>query len=206
MKWPKVRELKEAVTSVVRGPYTASFPAEPTPIPKAIRGRPTYHAEGCIGCGACAEVCPARAIEVRDVREDGRPPRRRLILHYDVCVFCGECVRGCATQQGITLSNDYELSGFSRAEMIETVEKELVPCELCGNPIAARDHLLWIHRRLGALAFTNATVYLAAQEALGLRETAPRDDRTIDRTDIQRILCPACRRSVTLLDEWGPIA
>lgn len=206
MKWPKVRELKEAVTSVVRGPYTASFPAEPTPIPKAIRGRPSYHAEGCIGCAACAEVCPARAIEVRDVREDGRPPRLRLILHYDVCVFCGECARGCATQEGITLSNDYELSGFSRAEMIETVEKELVPCELCGKTIAARDHLLWVYRRLGALAFTNPTVYLAAQEALGLRDTVRRDDRTIDRTDIQRILCPACRRSVTLLDEWGPIA
>ena len=30
--------------------------------------------------------------------------------------------------------------------------------------------------------------------------------RTIDRTDIQRILCPACRRGVTLLDEWGPVA
>jgi hypothetical protein len=41
---------------------------------------------------------------------------------------------------------------------------------------------------------------------MGLRETLPRDDRRIDRTDIQRILCPACRRSVTLFDEWGPVA
>jgi formate hydrogenlyase subunit 6/NADH:ubiquinone oxidoreductase subunit I len=46
VRWPKLRELREAVTSVVRGPYTARFPAEPTPLPKAIRGRPTYHAEG----------------------------------------------------------------------------------------------------------------------------------------------------------------
>jgi len=206
MKWPKLRELREAVTSVARGPYTANFPAEPTPIPKAIRGRPTYQPGGCIGCGACAQVCPARAIEVRDLRGPDGPPVRRLILHYDVCVFCGECVRGCATQEGITLSNEYELSGFSRAAMVQSVEKELVPCELCGEPVAARDHLLWIHRRLGALAYANVTVYLTAQEALGLRETLPRDGRTIDRTDIQRILCPACRRSVTLLDEWGPVS
>ncbi len=131
---------------------------------------------------------------------------RRLILHYDVCVFCGECARCCTTQGGVTLSNDYELSGVSRAEMVQTVEKELVSCELCGEPIAPRDHLLWIYRRLGALAYSNVTVYLAGQQAMGLRETLPRDDRKIDRTDIQRILCPACRRSVTLFDEWGPLA
>lgn len=206
MKWPKLRELREAVTSAVHRPYTASFPAEPTPLPKAIRGRPTYHPEECIGCGACAEVCPARAIEVRDEHGHAGRPVRRLILHYDICVFCGECARSCATQEGVTLSNEYELSGLSRAEMVETVEKELVACELCGEPIAARDHLLWIYRRLGSLAYANVTVYLAAQQALGLRETVPRDGRKIDRTDIQRVLCPACRRSVTLLDEWGPVS
>ena len=205
MKWPKLRELGEAVTSVVRGPYTARFPAEPTPLPARIRGRPTYHPDGCIGCGACARVCPARAIEVRDESRATGTPTRRLILHYDICVFCGECERCCATGEGVTLSNEYELSGRSRAEMVETVEKELVVCELCGAPVATRDHLLWIHRRLGSLAYANATVYLAAQQALDLRDTAARDDRRIDRTDIQRILCPACRLTVTLLDEWGPL-
>ncbi|MCL4836560.1 MAG: 4Fe-4S dicluster domain-containing protein [Thermoanaerobaculia bacterium] len=205
MRWPKLRELGEAVTSVVRGPYTARFPAEPTPLPARIRGRPAYHADGCIGCGACAQVCPAGAIELRNEGCDTATPMRRLVLHYDICVFCGECERCCATGEGITLSNEYELSGRSRAEMVETVEKELVVCELCGAPVATRDHLLWIHRRLGSLAYANATVYLAAQEALGLRDTAERDDRRIDRTDIQRILCPACRRTVTLLDEWGPL-
>ena len=206
MKWPKLRELREAVTAVVRGPYTAKFPAEPTPLPRQIRGRPTYHRDGCIGCAACAQVCPAGAIEVRDERGNGGPPIRRLILHYDICVFCGECARGCATQEGVTLSNEYELSGFSRAEMVQTVEKEMVACELCGGSIAASDHLLWIYRRLGSLAYANPTVYLAALQALGLRDSLPRDARKIDRTDIQRILCPACRRSVTLLDEWGPVS
>jgi formate hydrogenlyase subunit 6/NADH:ubiquinone oxidoreductase subunit I len=205
MKWPKLRELREAVTSVVRGPYTHPFPAQPTPIPDHIRGRPTYDDAGCVGCGACAEMCPSRAIEVIEDRPGEGPPRRRLVLHYDVCVFCGECARGCTTGEGIRLSNEYELSGLDRRAMVQTVEKELVPCELCGRPVGARDHLLWIHRRLGALAWANVSVALAAQDALGLRDRVPRDERKIDRADMQRILCAACRRTATLLDEWGPV-
>ena len=205
MKWPKLRELKEAVTSVIHGPYTHAFPAESTPIPDWIRGKPEYHADACIGCAACAEVCPVRAIDVKDVEPEDGTRVRRLILHYDNCVYCGECVRSCTTQSGIQFSADYELSGFDRADMVETVDKALVSCELCGDAIAPRDHLLWIYRKLGSMAYSNVTVYLAAQEAMGLRESMPRDDRPLDRTDIQRQLCPACRRSVTLLDEWGPV-
>lgn len=205
MKWPKLRELGEALRAVVQGPYTHPFPAEPTPLPDWIRGKPVYQEADCIGCGACAEACPVRAIELSDARDaDGRWVRR-LTLHYDGCVFCGECVRCCSTQAGIRLSSEYELSGFDRAAMVETVEKELEPCELCGSPIAARDHLLWIYHRLGSQAWANVTVCLAAQAALGLRAPLPRDERPLDRTDIQRILCPACRRAVTLLDEWGPV-
>ncbi len=205
MKWPKLRELKEAITSVVQGPYTHPFPEKATPLPAWIRGKPVYDAAGCIGCGACAEVCPSPAILMKDERRDDGTWVRRLTLHIDNCIFCGECTRSCSTQEGIRLTDDYELSGFDRSAMVEVVEKKAVACELCDQPIAAEDHLLWIYDRLGSLAWSNVTVYLAAQQALGLRTRPPRDDRPLDRTDIQRILCPACRRTVTLLDEWGPV-
>ena len=101
---------------------------------------------------------------------------------------------------------EYELSGLNREEMVHTVDKELVECELCGSAIAPRDHLRWIYRRLGAHAYSNVTVSLVAQEDLGLRDAAPEDQRPLNRADIQRVLCPSCRRGVTLLDEWGPVS
>ncbi len=205
MKWPKMRELKEAVTSLLKGPYTHPFPRQPTPIPDNIRGKPVYHAEKCIGCGACREVCPARAIELLEEEPAVGRRVRRLVIHHDNCIFCGECVRCCTTKEGVTLSKDYEISGFSREAMRDVVEKEMVLCELCGKGIAPRDHLLWIHRRLGPLSNSNLTAFLVAQEELGLRETIPRDDRAMNRSDIQRVLCPTCRRGVTLRDEWGPV-
>lgn len=204
MKWPKLRELKEAVTSFVKGPYTHPFPAEATPIPDNIRGKPVYHEEKCIGCGACSEVCPARAIEMLEVMKPGGGFIRRLVLHFDNCIFCAECVRCCTTKEGISMSKEYELSALSRAEMQEVVEKEMVLCEVCGKGIAPRDHLLWIAGRLKGLAVANQTAFLVALEEMELRENIPRDARPVNRSDIQRVLCPKCRRGVTLSDAWGP--
>ena len=64
MRKPKLRELKEAITAVVKGPYTSTFPFTPLEPAEAFRGQPEYHEEDCIGCGACAEVCPARTIDI----------------------------------------------------------------------------------------------------------------------------------------------
>jgi len=170
-----------------------------------LRGKPVYSEEGCVGCGACREVCPAGAIDVTDLcASDGRS-FRRLTLHYDRCIFCGECVRACTTGEGVSLSADYELSGFDRASMVQSIDKELVQCELCGEAIATRAHLLWIYRRLGARAFSNPTLFLLGLEELGLRDPVVRDGGPICRGDIQRTLCPACRRAVTQREEWGPV-
>ena len=64
MKKPKLRELKEAVTALWKGPYTIDIPKSPPPVAAEFRGKPEYQKEYCIGCGACSEVCPANAIEI----------------------------------------------------------------------------------------------------------------------------------------------
>ena len=197
MRKPKLRELREAIKAVFKGPYTAKFPKEPTPVPKAFRGRPRYDKDECVGCGACKEVCPANTIELEDIT--GEQPVRRLTLSLDVCIFCGQCQANCLTKKGITLTNEYELSALKRDDLKEIIEKELLLCEGCGDIIGAKDHIVWLVKKLGPSAFSNPTLILAGLRKLEVvpassKEKAGDKDLPPKRADIFRILCPKCRR------------
>ena len=133
MRYPKLRELKEAVTALFKGPYTSKYPAQPFTPAKRFRGKPVPSQNG-VGCKACAEVCPARAIEVRDTIVKGKATRE-MILHLDECHFCGQCELNCTTRledpPGVKLNTEFELAGFSRNEMVtKTGGSALVRCEV----------------------------------------------------------------------------
>ncbi len=57
----------------------------------------SYTAKLCVGCGACAAVCPAGVHEF--VQEGAAPEPGAVVhlLHYDRCLRCGACVRECFT-------------------------------------------------------------------------------------------------------------
>ena len=48
--------------------------------------------DDCVGCGACADVCPSDAITVEDV----------AVVDESACTECGACVDECP-QECITL-------------------------------------------------------------------------------------------------------
>ena len=200
MKYPKIRELAEAIRAIVRGPYTSRFPKEPHVPHRNFRGQPRFDEEKCVGCLACEEICPVEAIAHRDVLSDDGPPRRVMIHYTDTCIFCGECEAACiADHEGIRLSNEWELSFFDRSEAYETIEKELVLCEICGDVIATRDHLLWISEKLGELTYSSPTLYLTRLRELGIADPnlleIAKDDWRSDRV---KVLCARCRRKTTL--------
>ncbi|MFC1683199.1 4Fe-4S dicluster domain-containing protein [Candidatus Zixiibacteriota bacterium] len=204
MKKPKLRELKEAVTALIKGPYTDKFPKAPATVMETYRGKPEYHEDDCVVCGACGEVCPVSAIDMVDERREDGTAVRRMVLHYDICIMCGQCQRACITKKGIILSNEFDLALFDHNQALETVEDELLTCEVCGEFITTRKHSLWIADKLGPIGYSNPNLILVSHQDKGLvDETGQRPERPLKRNDNMRLLCPGCRRSLIQTDEWG---
>ncbi|MBM4141983.1 MAG: 4Fe-4S dicluster domain-containing protein [Lentisphaerae bacterium] len=194
----QLRILKLAFKSLFSRPYTTRFPAEPYEAQKSFRGRPRFSEADCIGCGACAEVCPAECIDVAD-EAAADPPVRRFVQHMDACIACGQCERYCTTEKGIRLTNEYAFIGFKPADFEEKAAKPLLLCEGCGGAIAPLDQIRWLARRLGPLAFANPTVMLVAHDRLEVvGEGVTPGAETAQRARRISILCPRCRRAAAL--------
>jgi hydrogenase-4 component H len=196
MRTPKLRELKEAIVAILKGPYTAKFPAEPTPVPETFRGRPRFDEKECVGCGACYNVCPPAAMDMLD---DPHARMRRITIRLDRCIFCGQCQANCLTKKGIRLTNEYDLATTNRAELREQIEKPLLLCETCGAVIGPEAHVRWVANRLGALAFANPTLLLTLMQDQSLADKEPPPSPPLRRGDRLRVLCPKCRQITSLL-------
>jgi NADH-quinone oxidoreductase subunit I len=79
--------------------------------------------ERCLACGSCARVCPEQIITIE--HEVGEDKKRRVVdfkIDMSRCMFCGLCTEACPTK-GLVMSDRYELSSFSRGEMIYNLEQ-----------------------------------------------------------------------------------
>jgi hydrogenase-4 component H len=200
MYLPKIREIKEALTSFFSAPYTTQFPFEPYKAPESFRGKPKYDEQFCVGCGTCAQVCPPKAITIKD---DTRKKQRTLTVNYTQCMNCGQCEEKCITQKGIRLSNDYSLAimNLEDFQVFNSVEKELALCECCGEAIACRDHLMWVKERLGAKAYAHPNFMLETQRIFSKVDVSKPKAR-IRREDQIKEVCAKCRHEIVVADEF----
>ena len=200
MRKPKIRELKEAITSLISKPYTTKFPYEEhKPFPR-FRGKPKYNEEKCVGCGGCFQVCPSKAIDMIDDIEN----RKRILIHNpDKCIFCGECERNCITKEGIKLTNQFDISYLKEPDEVkDRIEHNLVVCVSCGKVIGTEKHIMYLYKKLGNLAFSQPNLINEMIKNLNIKtEYEEKFVPPIQRTDILKVVCPNCKRIAFISDE-----
>ena len=197
MKYPKLREVKEAVISLFSKPYTTKYPAgDFKPFP-GFRGKPVVDEDNCVGCETCANVCPPIAITFVDDKEKGI---RTITRDYGRCIFCGQCEEHCITGKGVKLSDEiYDIACFDRSAVIETQERELILCDSCGAIITTKDHMKFIHEKLGPLSYSSIMNLNLLNERLKLAgdgDTKTEITDGLKRKDTFSTLCPNCNRQI----------
>lgn len=126
--------LRTTLRHFFKPPVTLQYPEQRPEISKNYRGVPTLvkdpnGREKCVSCQLCEFVCPPKAIRITPGEIAPDAPNAHVEKGpqaFDIdmlrCIYCGLCQEVCP-EEAIWLQNQFSMSGYTRAEMVNNKEK-----------------------------------------------------------------------------------
>jgi hydrogenase-4 component H len=124
-----ISELKEAMVCLEAGQVTLGYPFVPHAPEATFRGKVKVDTRKCMGCGACANACPSRLIQMTDTQTE-----RAFLFELGRCTFCAACRDACP-QEAIVLTQQFELATPDTRDLRFHMTFRLEHCIECGAPI-----------------------------------------------------------------------
>ena len=129
--------------------------------PQGFRGNPHVDQAKCVGCGACAHVCPADAIEIV-----GSGTERHVRFMHKDCIFCGSCKDVCPTEAVELRAGRKEWFRTKEASLSEA-HLALKTCRLCGTAFMPDAQVSWALARMDEKLALGASDRGTVERSLG---------------------------------------
>lgn len=148
--------MRTTLRHLLKPTVTLEYPEQRPPIPTGYRGVPTLvkdpnGREKCVSCQLCEFVCPPKAIRITPGEIPADAPTahvEKAPKEFEIdmlrCIYCGFCQEVCP-EEAIWLQNQYSMSGYTRAEMVNNKAKLY---ELGGT--LPDQHLKWDKKKADA--------------------------------------------------------
>lgn len=127
-----LKGLKVTLVNLFRRKVTLQYPEEYPKVPPRFRGLhgltvdPETGDDNCIGCQACARICPDRLITLELEKREGHKGRypARFEIDLNACCFCGLCTEACPTpMKSLVMTREFELASADRRKLVLTKEQ-----------------------------------------------------------------------------------
>jgi formate hydrogenlyase subunit 6/NADH:ubiquinone oxidoreductase subunit I len=130
--------------------------------PHGFRGDPHVDESKCVGCGACAHVCPADAIEIV-----GNGATRRVRFMHKDCIFCGSCQDVCPSE-AVELRAGEKAWFQAKDASLSEAHLAVSHCRLCEAPHMPEAQVAWALRRMDEKLALGASDRGMVEHSLGI--------------------------------------